>query len=265
MQIHLFDVKLKGDEAETAGPNGPSTTPANQPEKKTGESLRIRPGKKICEPVETVAGKVGLEICYDIRSVSPFPSFPPPSSSASGTWLNRTSSKNRFPEIHAILRDKGAQIIALPSAFTLKTGEAHWATLLRGIAITYQVFVVASAQAYVCFILRHLGRLLIQSLSLTVCRGAHTPTRSSWGETLIFSPWGTQLGRLPSIKDVEEDERSPMKAEWVVVDLDLGEVDEVRGMIPLEGQRRTDVYKGVEEVRPGVFVLSEGTHSRAND
>ncbi|CED85504.1 Carbon-nitrogen hydrolase [Phaffia rhodozyma] len=196
-KVHLFDVKLKGDKGETSGPNGPSED-TDQPEKRTGESLRIRPGKKICDPVSTVAGKVGLEICYDIR----------------------------FPEIHSILRDKGADIIALPSAFTLKTGKAHWATLLKSIAITYQVFVVAAAQV-----------------------GAHTSSRSSWGETLVFSPWGTELGRLRSMDDVPEDERSnPLKPEFVIVDLNLGEIEEVRGMIPVEGQRRIDVYNVPREV-----------------
>lgn len=65
-QLHLFDVFLTGP-----GSSGPNSS--NEPAKKGGESLRVRPGKKVVDPVQTEIGKVGLEICYDIRSV--FPSF----------------------------------------------------------------------------------------------------------------------------------------------------------------------------------------------
>lgn len=43
-----------------------------------------------------------------------------------------------FPELHTILTRKGATVISIPSAFTLKTGKDHWATLLKSIAIVYQ-------------------------------------------------------------------------------------------------------------------------------
>lgn len=61
-QLHLFDVYLTGP-----GSSGPNSS--NEPAKKGGESLRIRPGFKVVEPVDTVIGKVGLEVCYDIRCV----------------------------------------------------------------------------------------------------------------------------------------------------------------------------------------------------
>lgn len=72
--------------------------------------------------------------------------------------------------------------------------------------------------------------------------GAHNPTRASWGETLVFSPWGVELARLPSIEDVSEAERPGMKPSWAVVDVDPAEVDRVRGMIPVATQKRADVY-----------------------
>lgn len=70
-QIHLFDVALTGG-ASSAGPNGdaaPSPThgAAVGLPKKVGESSRIRPGLRINNPVSTEIGKIGLEICYDIR------------------------------------------------------------------------------------------------------------------------------------------------------------------------------------------------------
>jgi hypothetical protein len=65
----------------------------------TGESDRVRPGKEIVPPVAVEGlGKVGLEICYDLR----------------------------FPELHIIQTRLGAQILTFPSAFTLKTGKDHW-------------------------------------------------------------------------------------------------------------------------------------------
>ena len=75
IQIHLFDVALTGG-ASSAGPNGAvssDSTSASSPPKKVGESSRIRPGNKIHDPIDTEIGKIGLEICYDIRSV-PSPS-----------------------------------------------------------------------------------------------------------------------------------------------------------------------------------------------
>lgn len=71
-QVHLFDVALTGG-ASSAGPNGPSEAPSTDesapPAKKAlvGESSRIRPGMKINDPIQTEIGKIGLEICYDIR------------------------------------------------------------------------------------------------------------------------------------------------------------------------------------------------------
>lgn len=92
-QLHLFDVVLPG----TPGPNG------EQRMKRTGESDRIRPGQQVVPPVDVPGlGKVGLEICYDLR----------------------------FPELHIILTRLGAQILTFPSAFTVKTGRDHWGKLL---------------------------------------------------------------------------------------------------------------------------------------
>ncbi|KAJ6596019.1 carbon-nitrogen hydrolase [Mycena sp. CBHHK59/15] len=182
-KLHLFDVQLKG--APPALVNGVMKEP------RTGEHRRIIPGTVIPTPVDMGdIGRVGLEICYDIR----------------------------FPELHIILRRKGADIITIPSAFTLPTGKAHWYTLVRSVAINYQVYVIAAAQA-----------------------GAHSPARSSWGEALVFDPWGVELGRLPSI-DEAADRTKPMPPQFVLADVDMATVQSVREQIPLEIQKREDVY-----------------------
>ncbi|KAJ7314564.1 carbon-nitrogen hydrolase [Mycena albidolilacea] len=118
--------------------------------------------------------------------------------------------------LHIILRRKGADIITLPSAFTVPTGRAHWHTLVRSVAINYQVYVIAAAQA-----------------------GAHSPQCSSWGEALVFDPWGVELGRLPSIDEVD-DPTQPLPPQFVLADVDLARVQSVREQITLE--KRDDVY-----------------------
>lgn len=82
------------------------------------ESKIVKAGTEIVLPVETPAGKLGLQICYDIR----------------------------FPEVSTILRKFGAQILTYPSAFSYSTGKAHWEILNRSRAIENQCFVVSAAQ-----------------------------------------------------------------------------------------------------------------------
>jgi predicted amidohydrolase len=82
------------------------------------ESDWVIPGKEVVPPVKTPAGRVGLEICYDIR----------------------------FPEMSLLLARQGADILTFPSAFTVVTGIAHWEVLLRARAIETQCYVIASAQ-----------------------------------------------------------------------------------------------------------------------
>ena len=76
----------------------------------------------------------------------------------------------RFPEHYQRLRARGADVLLVPSAFTRPTGAAHWEVLLRARAIETQCFVVAPAQC-----------------------GEHGGGRSSWGHSLVISPWGDVL------------------------------------------------------------------------
>ncbi|KAF7335822.1 Nitrilase-like protein [Mycena venus] len=159
---------------------------------RTGEHKKIIPGSVIPEPVDMGAiGRVGLEICYDIR-------FPARCTSYCAA--------------------KAPTLSLYPSAFTVPTGRAHWYTLVRSVAINYQVYVIAATQA-----------------------GAHSTQRSSWGEALVFDPWGVELGRLPSI-DEAEDPTQPMPPRFILADVDLARVESVREQIPLEIQKREDIY-----------------------
>lgn len=88
------------------------------PDFKFRESKIVKPGKGATKPIETPIGKIGLQICYDIR----------------------------FPEISVYLKQQGAQIITYPSAFSVSTGKAHWDILNRSRAIENQCFVVSAAQ-----------------------------------------------------------------------------------------------------------------------
>jgi deaminated glutathione amidase len=82
------------------------------------ESRSTQPGAKIVPPFSTSIGKVGLAICYDLR----------------------------FPEMALQLRRLGSDILTYPSAFTTRTGAAHWELLLRSTAVQTQCYVIAAAQ-----------------------------------------------------------------------------------------------------------------------
>uniref|UniRef100_A0A182T378 Nitrilase and fragile histidine triad fusion protein NitFhit n=1 Tax=Anopheles maculatus TaxID=74869 RepID=A0A182T378_9DIPT len=88
------------------------------PEFKFRESETVRSGPALIPPVDTPIGRIGLQICYDMR----------------------------FAEASTILRKQGAEILTYPSAFAMSTGRAHWEILLRARAIENQCFVIAAAQ-----------------------------------------------------------------------------------------------------------------------
>ncbi len=94
------------------------------------------------EVVDTPCGRLGLSICYDLR----------------------------FPELYRRLADKGADIIAVPSAFALATGRDHWQVLLQARAIENQAFVIAADQ-----------------------HGRHSDEIVTYGRSMIIDPWGVPL------------------------------------------------------------------------
>jgi predicted amidohydrolase len=119
---------------------------------------------------EAAGMKLGLTICYDVR----------------------------FPALHRALAEAGAEVLTVPAAFTVPTGEAHWEVLLRARAIETGCYVIAAAQA-----------------------GQHENGRSTYGHSMIVDPWGKVVGELggdgPGV---------------LVADIDLKAVAEARGRVP---------------------------------
>lgn len=109
------------------------------------ESETIEAGSDIVV-IDSPVGRLGLAICYDLR----------------------------FPELFRALQDKGAEVIALPSAFTAITGRAHWQSLVRARAIENLCYLAAAAQG-----------------------GYHLNGRETYGHSMIVDPWGNVLDRLP--------------------------------------------------------------------
>ncbi|BEI83877.1 hypothetical protein CcaverHIS002_0404810 [Cutaneotrichosporon cavernicola] len=130
----------------------------------------------------------------------------------------------RFPELSIVLTRMGADVLTFPSAFMLPTGKAHWGELTdkRAAAIQYQVYVLAAAQY-----------------------GAHHASRSSWGESIAFDPWGRELGRLRSVEEPGGEYEDG--GEFFLCDLDHGVISETRKQIPLSIQKRADIYGVVGE------------------
>lgn len=120
--------------------------------------------------VEAAGMRLGLTICYDLR----------------------------FPVLHRTLAEAGAELIAVPAAFTVPTGAAHWEVLLRARAIETGCYVIAAAQA-----------------------GRHQNGRQTYGHSMIVDPWGAVVGQL-------EGEGPGV----LVADIDLAAVAEARGRVP---------------------------------
>ncbi|GAA4769017.1 carbon-nitrogen hydrolase family protein [Stakelama sediminis] len=138
------------------------------------ESAVYAPGESAVV-VATPLGRLGLSICYDIR----------------------------FPDLYRALSDAGAELFAIPAAFTRPTGRAHWDVLLRARAIEAGAFVLAAAQT-----------------------GEHEDGRATWGHSMAVDPWGEVLldmGEAPGIGFVE---------------IDPARLTEARGRVPVLNHRR---------------------------
>jgi predicted amidohydrolase len=140
------------------------------------ESAHIAPGSEVVV-VRTPLGAIGLSICYDLR----------------------------FPELYRRLVDAGAEVITVPSAFTLQTGRDHWHPLLRARAIETQAWVLAPGQ-----------------------EGRHDTggLRHSYGHSLIADPWGTVVA-----------ERGDGEG-FCIAEVDLSTVARVRAQMPVAAHRR---------------------------
>ncbi|MBT4871323.1 MAG: carbon-nitrogen hydrolase family protein [Marinovum sp.] len=148
------------------------------------ESAGYRPGGQavICQ---TDVAKIGLTICYDLR----------------------------FPHLYRDLAYSGAQIISVPSAFSVTTGQAHWEALLRARAIETGCYVLAPAQH-----------------GEHCCRNGRP--RTTYGHTMAVAPWGQIIALLAE------------GTGFCMVDINLDDVDSARARVPsLFNQQR---YLGSE-------------------
>jgi deaminated glutathione amidase len=125
--------------------------------------------------VDSPLGLMGLTICYDLR----------------------------FPDLYSRLARAGATAFAIPAAFTVPTGVAHWHVMLRARAIESAAFVIAAAQC-----------------------GHHADGRDTFGHSLVIDPWGEV------VLDMGEGEGLGF------ADIDLARVDAVRAQIPVHLNRR---------------------------
>ncbi|WP_052072237.1 carbon-nitrogen hydrolase family protein [Sphingopyxis sp. MWB1] len=143
------------------------------------ESAAFLGGEQICV-VDTPLGRLGLSICFDVR----------------------------FPELYRRLVEEGAELLAVPAAFTVPTGEAHWHILLRARAIETGCHILATAQ-----------------------EGQHEDGRATYGHSIAINPWGSILMEIEGGESDEKDYR------LALVPIDPVATKKARTAIPLSRSR----------------------------
>ena len=118
--------------------------------------------------------------------------------------------------LYARLRDMGANVMLVPSAFTMVTGMAHWHALLRARAIENQCYIIAAAQC-----------------------GKHNGKRVSYGHSLVVNPWGDVLADAGSSIPAAEDDTP---GSIFVADLHTSAIADVREKMPVAQHIRNDLY-----------------------
>lgn len=148
------------------------------------ESSSYRAGE-LARHADLPWGRLGLTICYDLR----------------------------FPALYRALAEAGASFIAIPSAFTRQTGEAHWHVLMRARAIENGCFILAAAQG-----------------------GMHENGRATFGHSIVVNPWG---------KVIAEGGTDPGV---IFADIDPADIAAARGRIPsLQHGRRFEMIEPMAE------------------
>jgi predicted amidohydrolase len=143
------------------------------------ESATEDPGDEIVVTSLGSGPQLGMSVCFDLR----------------------------FPELYRILALRGAQVLAIPAAFTLPTTRDHWGILVRARAIENGCFVVAPNQI-----------------------GDHPGGLRSGGRSLIVDPWGLVLAGAPDAETA------------IVADLDFEGLRDTRRRMPTLSRRRPDTY-----------------------
>jgi predicted amidohydrolase len=173
-KIHLFDVDIPG-RAATAGDGGNAANADSdlRPERYS-ESATTLAGTRVVA-AQTPLARIGMTVCYDIR----------------------------FPALFHRLSVLGTDIVVVPAAFTVPTGEVHWLPLLQARAIESLVYVVAAGQC-----------------------GEHAGGRKTYGHSVILGPWGELLAERASGPGV------------VCADLDMIRLKDLRQRFPTVQHRR---------------------------
>jgi len=186
-------VPLKSDHSDKIRNSCPVFSPAGEciacydkihlfdvdlPDEHYCESESIKAGR-LPEHVSFDGWNIGLSICYDLR----------------------------FPELYRHYSSLGCNILTVPAAFTVPTGQAHWETLLRARAIENQAYVLAAGQC-----------------------GTHPNGRKTWGHSMMINPWGEVIASFEN--EVENREGI------IVADFSLNNLNKIRQTMPVLDHRR---------------------------
>ena len=187
-----FDTNVEGHESSSDSSSSSSISSSSSPS--SSPSIQV--------PVHPPPGVLGLTTCYDLR----------------------------FPEMYTMLAAQGAEVLLVPSAFTVPTGRAHWEILLRARAIETQCFVLAAAQV-----------------------GYHNEKRKSWGHAIIIDPWGVVLADAGGFDALSKGDQTDATRESeascelsptiIIAELDMARMKEVRQKMPVQQHRRRDLFK----------------------
>ncbi|ELZ77563.1 carbon-nitrogen hydrolase family protein [Haloferax volcanii] len=147
------------------------------------ESDYVAPGDRPVT-VDTDLATFGLSICYDLR----------------------------FPGLYRAMAQSGANVLLVPSAFTMHTGKDHWEPLLRARAIENQAYVIAPGQI-----------------------GDKPSWVETYGRTLVVDPWGNVISKARDREEV------------VTATIDLSHLDDIRRDMQTLQHARPDVYERSEK------------------
>lgn len=143
------------------------------------ESSTLAAGNKVTV-VQWEFGYLGVAVCYDVR----------------------------FPELMRLMVLKGAQVVAIPAAFNMTTGPAHWELVFRLRAVDNQAYFIGASPA------RDPGAPYV-----------------AYGHSLVVDPWGQVVARAAEGEEV------------LVAEVDLSRVEKIRQELPLLRHRREDIYR----------------------